>query len=1374
MSVDKSLASCACAIVMSLCVCDSSRALQPAGGPFPVLSFDVTGTTSYDAATDVFSVGALPIDMVFEFGGPPRIVDPTGGPPSEFVVMDIRVDETGDGSVDYDGVLLTGEVTAFAFEDNPADGSTDFFDLDFVVTGGSLAPLYAGLAARASITSTSSSFAGDFSVSFGGGAEGTLGPVLLPACCFPGGGCSPLRPSACTAAGGVSKPGLCSDVPCEQAGACCLGPAGCVFGFVEDCLLPSGIFLGEGTACDAGACDDLVGCADFADDVIYATGTTPLSVAMGDLDNDGDLDLATANAFSANVSVLLNDGDGVFAAQVTYGAGDRPRAVAVGDLDGDGDLDLAVANTEDDNASVLLNNGGGTFATHVTYGTGASPASVATGDLDGDGDLDLAVGNFSDDNASVLLNNGDGTFATDVTYATGARPISVSVGDLNGDGDLDLAVTNRDDNNVSVLLNNGDGTFAPQLTYGVGATPFRMAIGDLDGNGDLDLAVANRDDDNVSVLLNNGDGTFATQTTFAVGNVPSFVAVGDLDGDGDLDLAVPNSSDDNTSVLLNNGDGTLAAQVTFGVGNFPHSAAVGDLDGNGQLDLAVANTGDNVSVLLQDCRACCLPAGACEFVSEVTCMAQGGISLVGMCSEVTCPADIALAKTVDVAMPEELTEVVYTITATNNGPNNSTGFTVGDVPPAGVTYLGIEAGSDGTYNGVTGAWNVGALNDGATATLMLRVVVNSGTAASTINNTATIIATNEPDDDAANDVADVDIMPQAVAPPPATGACCLAAGGCTEGLTQANCEAGGGIYRGDDVPCDSICDTPASACCLADGSCNALSGANCLAAGGTLQPGVSCGQAACPQPPSTGACCMTEVCDVVAREECLTTNGVFIGVGTNCSPSACDFGTNSAACCLDGGGCEVLLPSSCLAMSGTPQDLGTSCSAPICPATTTGACCLAGADCQEISVLECNTMGGLYQGNGLLCVDVTCPAVPDRATSTDKGSLLVLSAIELRFGGIGPGGPGAVLQDTFISLTNDYPEDVKVQMYYVNGDPPLAADPASGERAHPGWNYIDNAFTLTGDQPTYWSALTGLPAVGGVAPFTALDPGFPPGRPANDGTGERVLRGFLVLWAVNDANQEIRWNHLKAEATVVNYLRGCAWEYGSVNYPVVDPAVAHGAPTGTPGVLNLNGIEYAQSFAQLLMNFQAPGAAAFSGPRQVVSDTWLALHPVSADLRQEGDGPVTTKANFSVWNMNEVKFSETHRCITCWDGTLLSQYEIPNNFVLEHLQTPHGKARLDGLASQVCDVDVLFDDGACGNHPNDVCSIDAPLQGVITRLLTYDGGMDHGAAAANLVGLGLDPTATIQYDVLAPPPEGVIPSTPRELLDWLERQLRTQ
>ncbi|MCP3902140.1 MAG: hypothetical protein GY715_00775, partial [Planctomycetes bacterium] len=330
------------------------------------------------------------------------------------------------------------------------------------------------------------------------------------------------------------------------------------------------------------------------------------------------------------------------------------------------------------------------------------------------------------------------------------------------------------------------------------------------------------------------------------------------------------------------------------------------------------------------------------------------------------------------------------------------------------------------------------------------------------------------------------------------------------------------------------------------------------------------------------------------------------------------------------------------------------------------------------------------------------------------------------------------------------------------------------ERAHPGWNYYDNLITLTADQPTYWSLLSGHPATGGVAPFTALDPGFPPGRPATDGTNDRVLRGWVLGFAVNYENEEIAWNHLAGSATVVNYRDGLAWEYSTFNFPVVD-TFAQGDQTGSPGALNLDGFEYAQSPEQLVFDFTAPGSSSFSGPLQVTSHSHLALHPVPADLTQEGSGPITTKANVTVWNMNEVKFSGTHRCITCWDQTLLSDYALSNHFVLAHLQTSRGKARIDGLASQVCDVDVNPNDGVFpplndppgpndSNHPDDLVSSDVPLIGVAVNFLEFDGGAGGRAATAtNLTGMGLDGSAAIKYDPTPPPPEFANPLPPAEL-----------
>ncbi len=138
----------------------------------------------------------------------------------------------------------------------------------------------------------------------------------------------------------------------------------------------------------------------FADDVAYDVGGVPWSVATGDLDGDGDIDLAVANAEVSgdSVSVLLNQGDGTFAGNVPYGAGYFPAFVTMGDLDGDGDLDLAVADAgfpkgPGTMVSVLLNDGDGTFVDDSLYRAGDFTVSLAIGDLDADGDLELAVAN---------------------------------------------------------------------------------------------------------------------------------------------------------------------------------------------------------------------------------------------------------------------------------------------------------------------------------------------------------------------------------------------------------------------------------------------------------------------------------------------------------------------------------------------------------------------------------------------------------------------------------------------------------------------------------------------------------------------------------------------------------------------------------------------------------------------------------------------------------------------------------------------------------------------------------------------------------------------------------------------------------------------
>jgi hypothetical protein len=361
-----------------------------------------------------------------------------------------------------------------------------------------------------------------------------------------------------------------------------------------------------------------LGNGTFADRADSATGPAPTSVATGDLDGDGRPDLAVANSTDVGrpgtVSVLRNLGNGTFAAKVDYATGSQPLSVAIGDLDADGRSDLVVANRSSDSVSVMRNtsvgNGTITFAAKVDYATGFWPFTVAVGDFDADGRPDLVVANSGSNTVSVLRNTslagGDVSFAAKVDYVTGFTPVSVAIGDMDADGRPDLVVANSYDNTVSVLRNTslagGNVSFASKVDYAVGWAPWSVAIGDLDNDGRPDLALANLSGGSVSVLRNTSSGlgnvTFAAKVDYATGSGPISVAIADLDVDGRNDLASVNNYSYSVTILRNLGDGTLAAYGNYGAGARPRSVAIGDLDGDDKPDLAVANSGSNtVSVL---------------------------------------------------------------------------------------------------------------------------------------------------------------------------------------------------------------------------------------------------------------------------------------------------------------------------------------------------------------------------------------------------------------------------------------------------------------------------------------------------------------------------------------------------------------------------------------------------------------------------------------------------------------------------------------------------------------------------------------------------------------------------------------------------------
>ncbi|MBN1953769.1 MAG: VCBS repeat-containing protein [Anaerolineae bacterium] len=339
------------------------------------------------------------------------------------------------------------------------------------------------------------------------------------------------------------------------------------------------------------------------------------AIAIGDMDGDGDLDVIAGNAYYQNV-IYFNGGAGNFyvgqnpceqspipeGVHCFSGSGDATRSLVLGDIENDGDLDVVVGNNGDQNL-IHVNDGAGNMdASRVVSPEPNFTIAVAMGDVNGDGYLDIAVANRGNDDPNMIyFNDGDGTFNT-TFYPLGSGAgdthdsYAIALGDLDGDGDLDAVVGNIGADPDMIYINDGVGNPYDIVSYPFNSsvdTTHALALGDMDGDGDLDI-VAGKNGQRNAIYYNDGGASFDAPH-FAFGASSDYtlgVALGDLDGDGDLDVVVANDGGQN-AVYLNDGHGVLARHPLFyGTGHDNSwSVALGDLDDDGDLDAAVGNAG---------------------------------------------------------------------------------------------------------------------------------------------------------------------------------------------------------------------------------------------------------------------------------------------------------------------------------------------------------------------------------------------------------------------------------------------------------------------------------------------------------------------------------------------------------------------------------------------------------------------------------------------------------------------------------------------------------------------------------------------------------------------------------------------------------------
>lgn len=360
------------------------------------------------------------------------------------------------------------------------------------------------------------------------------------------------------------------------------------------------------------------GCPPYAQQAPMGLGSA-WAVVQGDINGDGLVDLITSVPDDGSVLVRYRDASGGLSTNASYDLGGtrQPWSLALGDIDGDGDLDLAIGWDNRLAIDVLVNEGG-VFQPRDSYPSARNPRDVAFADTNGDGMLDIVSANQYDESVGVMLNDGSGGFGAQQLFTVGSVPRGVAVGDLNNDGNIDIVAANNFEHDVSVLLGNGEGTFQPHIRFPVGQTPYAPRIADMNGDGLLDLVTGSQHGESVGVYLNTGGPElFDALLAYDAGGPVRGIAIGDMDGDGDPDIvaalndALGSTHDGFGSILLNNGDGSFALDQVIGNEDGAGAAVLIDHELDGDLDIVfVGGPAQAGRVAVNRCD----PAGACSAI----------------------------------------------------------------------------------------------------------------------------------------------------------------------------------------------------------------------------------------------------------------------------------------------------------------------------------------------------------------------------------------------------------------------------------------------------------------------------------------------------------------------------------------------------------------------------------------------------------------------------------------------------------------------------------------------------------------------------------------------------------------------------------------
>ncbi len=345
---------------------------------------------------------------------------------------------------------------------------------------------------------------------------------------------------------------------------------------------------------------------------------TPLSLAVLDLEGDGDLDILVGEIEVANggldrIVSYTNDGLGGFLpAGMVFPTAAGPVIQNAGDVDGDGFDDLSVAQLSGTSSLLLRGTPGGLLFIEEAE-MGGHQSSAVWHDFDKDGLFDVAAAMIEDQAIAVRFQEtassatGAATsYSPIINYNVGLGPHGLVSGDFQGDGLVDLACINSGD--ISILYNLDNRSFLGARGYSIGEAPQGVLVSDLDQDGHMDVVTVDTYQKHVTFLQGSATGTFEIVATvplaLAAEETPGHAVIRDFDEDGLADVLVSVYESGEVQLLRNPGSllFTLPSPADRTVvGAKPLGLDAADFNGDGHWDVLVANSADSsIQVLIGD------------------------------------------------------------------------------------------------------------------------------------------------------------------------------------------------------------------------------------------------------------------------------------------------------------------------------------------------------------------------------------------------------------------------------------------------------------------------------------------------------------------------------------------------------------------------------------------------------------------------------------------------------------------------------------------------------------------------------------------------------------------------------------------------------